>query len=246
MGSRCLPAPADPLPEPALHYFSAGGAPILRKPASVALSLAGTSALFSTISVRICHCRGCVSFSRGFASLPSLLVLASTCGTETWGKDLISLGKRRQILRVHVRGCTSLFVSVDHQVQSPCCDFQTSQGSQSELNKTRRFLERVTQTTELRKCTCHCLGRPPQLFHGFAGVQTCRSPFEATVVPIVRFTLQHAFVERLSPCAFPLAVQRAGIVFSLIRDVSNAFVLRTFNLAPWSGTATSECDEGFS
>ena len=89
-GSRCLPAPADPLPEPALHYFSAGGAPILRKPASFALSLAGTSALFSTISdiiiVGICHCRGCVSFSRGCASLPSLLVLASTCGHGDLGQ----------------------------------------------------------------------------------------------------------------------------------------------------------------
>ena len=43
----------------------------------------------------------------------------------------------------------------------------------------------------------------------------------------------------------PLAIQRVGIVFSLVWDgfrkgFVHAFVL--FNLAPWSGPATSECD----
>ena len=40
------------------------------------------------------------------------------------------------------------------------------------------------------------------------------------MVPIVRFTLKHALSEKLesSSVCIPLAIQHAGIVFSLIRD----------------------------
>ena len=67
-GSNCLPAPADPLPEPALHHFSAGGAPTLRKPrprlpCPLPEPLPCFPSFPTSSSYVICHRRGCVSFS---------------------------------------------------------------------------------------------------------------------------------------------------------------------------------------
>ena len=152
-GSSCLPAPAGSPPRAgSASFLSGGGTDPAGTSASFALSLAGTSAIISVFIIvrsRICHCRGCVSFSGALQHFPVFSCSPRHVNTETWRKDLISLGKRRQILRVHIKGCISLFVSVNHQLQSLCCDFQTSQGSQIELIKTRRFLGHVTQTTGL-------------------------------------------------------------------------------------------------
>ena len=75
-----------------------------------------------------------------------------------------------------------------------------------------------------------------QLFHGFASVQTCRSSFDAAVVPIVRYTLKNTFAESFEPFSvfIPFAVKCAGVVFSLIRDrlarFTSDFLLRTVSL----------------
>ena len=77
--------------------------------------LADTTALFSIITaidiVRhdVCHCRGCVRFLGTLHHFPTFSS-SRQVGTKTHCKDLIGLSKRCQILRVHIRGCTSLFV----------------------------------------------------------------------------------------------------------------------------------------
>ena len=81
-------------------------------------------------------------------------------------------------------------------------------------------------------------------------LQACKhvgGPFKAAVVPIVRFTLKLAFAERPEhPSVFiPLAIQRAGIVFSLILDavVLRAFALRLGRALPYLSVvfASSPC-----
>ena len=71
----------------------------------------------------------------------------------------------------------------------------------------------------LRKRSSHCRGLPP-LFFDFAGVQTCRSSFDAAVNRIVRFTLKHIFAERFESFSVfvPLVMLCVGIVFSLVWD----------------------------
>ena len=65
-------------------------------------------------------------------------------GTENWSKDGITVAERCQVLRIHIGGCASLFVSVHNLVEPPRRDFQTSQGSHF-----RRFLGYVTQAKKI-------------------------------------------------------------------------------------------------
>ena len=174
-GSR---ARGDLLPKQALHHFSAGGAPTLRKlRLFLPCPLPIPSPCFPSVSPSSSYVMRSV-IAAAAASFVALCMTAqsSRARLDRWarrprGKDLISLSKRRQILRVHMRGCTSLFVSVNNQVQSRCCDFQASQGSQVDL--INAFLKHVTQTSELvssplllmslclRKRSSHCRGLPP-------------------------------------------------------------------------------------
>ena len=85
-------------------------------------------------------------------------------GSETWSPDLVSLGKRRQILCVHMRECTSFFVSVNNQIEPPRRHFQTSHSSQIELIKTRRFLKQPTQTIPATVVGC---------LPAFSGLERC-------------------------------------------------------------------------
>ena len=67
-------------------------------------------------------------------------IISATCGLRDLGQGS------------HQSRQTASNTSRSHQrvhLQYPCCDFQTSQGSQIELIKTRRFLEQVTQITEI-------------------------------------------------------------------------------------------------
>ena len=160
------PNGGDPSPEPALHHFCGRGPDPLvpcRHLRPVFRHLRHRHrASWNPSSLRPCSPRH--------------------RGTETWSKDFITLNQRRQLLRVHIGGCTSLFVSVHNQVQSRR-DFQTSH------MKARRFLEHVTQTLEfvsglvfaadvlVSQSTFHPLSwADSQLFHGFAGVQHVGHP----------------------------------------------------------------------
>ena len=63
-----------------------------------------------------------------------------------------------------------------------------------------------------RNSSSHCRGPlPPNFFHGFASMQTCKRSFDADVIPIVRFTLMHTFAERFEPFSVlvPLAIHCA-------------------------------------
>ena len=87
------------VPEVALHGIQFEGI-TQASSAFLSVSLAGTSALFSNSSaiiVRrgICHCRGCISFLGAWHHFPVFSCSPRLVGSETWGKDLISLCKRR-------------------------------------------------------------------------------------------------------------------------------------------------------
>ena len=143
-------------------------------------------------------------------------------------------------------------MSVNYYVQSPCCDFQISQGSQIELTRTRRFLEHGTQTTELvspvrttdvllPQKTLQPLPWTAPSLRKHVGAPSMRPWFQSNVV--LPSTLLRKGLNS-SPCSSHSQSMRASSLSSWTVSARfvHAFVLRTFSLAPWSGPAASECD----
>ena len=247
-----LLARGDPLPEPALHHCGNLGFVCLvpcRCLRHVFHHFHHHHRTSWNVSLPRLH-----QLSWRFASFPSLLVLASTC-RKTWGKDLISLGKRRQMLHVCMRGCTSL-----------CERQQTSRGSQIELIRTRRFLEQVTHTTDLASSpvltndvslsqetvpatAVDCLPAFPWLCRCACkqvGALRCGRGSNRTFDSQAHFCGKACAFLRVHP-TFNTAASSSVSSGTFSARFAHAFALRTFNLAPWSGPATSKCvtHEGF-
>ena len=125
-GSGCLPARGVPFPEPALHHFSAGGAPTLWEPRPRLLCPLPAPPSSCTVESVIA---AAASASCHTASLPSLPVLAWTCGLGDLEQGFhhsrpaaskTSCSRRNANFPIYER----------HQFGTPRHDFQTSQGSQ--------------------------------------------------------------------------------------------------------------------